>query len=411
MKNDFSSPIAISDSASFDLRRRIGLGDRDAIRVAYIPGPGDVYGTFQHWREKRHEPRVPIIAYSLMFYELMEKLQADCKVISINSLGSEKHISDGNFSFEQVSQRKFRGRWSYFWSQYLFSKDIVSIVNRYDPHIVVTSTHSPTLSWKKLSNGRKLVLTAHNTFWPKGLPPRSLKGQTRKALLEMQAKAIDAAICTSGECAQQISELTGGRVQGEVACPQIVDKYPIERRTTMRNLMFLGRLEAAKGIFMLLDAFEQIAEDHRDLTLSFVGDGTAENDLKARVATSPFSNRIKLLGRVNSVGVHEAISASDLVICPTMTTFNEGLAVVGFEAAAHGIPTLISSVVPAAELLGESCTIFNADDSLALGESLTCLIERPDLYRNQCSATAAVRDLIYNRSMSWGSGLFRAMIN
>lgn len=411
MKFSPADLLSIPDNAGLDLRSHIGLRSEETIRVAYIPGPGDVYGTFQHWRAKRHEPRVPIIAYSLMFYELMERLEADCKVISLHSLGEKKKIRDGKFSFEKVDSAAFNGRWTYFWSQLRLSKDIISIVNRYDPHIVIASTHFPTMSWKKLSRGRKLVLTAHNTFWPKGFPPRGVKGWTRKVLLATHARSIDSAVCTSGECAKQIFDLTGGGVQGEVACPQIVKRYCIEQRSTARSLMFLGRLEASKGIFFLLDAFERIADSHPDLTLIFAGDGAAESDLKVRVANSRCSERIQLLGRVSSKSVHEAIGACDLIVCPTMTTFNEGLAVVGFEAAAHGIPSLISSVVPADELLGESCTIYKADDPIAFSQALLRLLDDPTFYCDRCAATQAVRNLIYNRSISWGSALYRAMIN
>jgi len=406
----FSEIISFSDGSLDDLRRRVGLAPSDDLRVLYIPGPGDVVGTFNHWRAGRHEPRVPIIAYSLMFYELMDRLGAHSLTVSLQPFVDPPESLRGKFRFEEIVPSRARGRLSYFWGQRRFAKEIASIANRYDPHIVVASTHSPVGSWGRLSKGRKLVLTAHNTFWPQGRPPRGIKGRLRMALLTSHARALDAAICTSHECARQIALLTNGRVQGEVANPQVVARYPIEQREKVRNLLFLGRIERTKGVFLLFDVFESIADRYSGLTLTFAGDGDADQELRERLLLSRFANRVSFLGRIDSQGVHAAIAASDLVVCPTMTGFNEGLAVVGFEAAAHGIPALLSSVVPAAELLGESCSVYEADNPGALENVLCELIDDPQAYRAKCTATAEVRNIIYDRKLSWGSKLFSALI-
>jgi glycogen(starch) synthase len=407
---EFSEIVPIDNSAWVDIRHRLGLTETDALRVAFAPGPGDVAGTFRYWQSKQHEPRVPIIAYSLMFYELMDQLRADCLVISLLPVKSSLDQRHNRVCFEPIVIRPASDRWSYLWNQYRFANQLCSIIERFDPHVIVTSTHNPTRSWLRLSKGRKLILSAHNTFWPQGTPPTNLKGRWKKALLAYRAKSLDAAICTSNECARQIAELTQNRILGEVACPQIVERYKIEQRSEVRNLLFLGRIEEPKGVFLLLDVFEQLAPHYPFLTLTLAGSGEAESALKERALRSAFSSRIKLLGRIDSKGVHAAIAASDLVVCPTMTNFNEGLAVVGFEAAAHGIPTLLSSVVPAAKLLGESCTVYQADDAVSFNKALRELIDRPESYRRRCSATASVRGLIYDRTLSWGSGLYRAIM-
>jgi glycogen synthase len=402
--------IILPDRARADLRHHLGLRDSENLRVTYIAGTGDVAGTFDHWRAGRHEPRVPIIAYSLMFYELMDRLGADCQIIAIHPIDTSAPSTGDRFRFEQARVLPWRGRWSWLRSQRKYARDLVSMARAFDPHIVITSTHDPAASWKGLANGRKLILTAHNSFWPMGRPPQDIKGRLRKALLSWRARALDAAICTSHECARQITDVTGGRIHGEVQCPQALVRYPIEQRTRVRKLLFLGRIEHSKGVFFLLDVFEQLASRHPELTLDYAGSGSAQEALKNRLAVSPHTGRIKFLGRVDSEGVHSAIAAADLLVCPTMTSFNEGLAVVGFEGAAHGIPTVLSSVVPAADLLKESSTVYAADNSTALCEALSGLIEDPETYRDRCAATAAVRDRIYDRSQSWGSGLFRTLM-
>ena len=411
LNTDLDSIILSCENPTEVLREQQNIKSSEAIRVLYFPGPGDVAGTFEHWRAKRHDPRVPIISYSLMFYELMAAMDTKCQVISMQPVDRFLNSITNQFQFSDILPKPFTGRWSYYLSQYSVAKSIIKQAKEFDPHIVIVSTHAPSSVWRKLSKNRILVLTAHNTFWNKGGASKKIKSYIYRSLLKLRASALNGAICTSHECARQISDLTGGRVSGEVACPQIVQHYPIQRRSRVQNLLFLGRIEVPKGVFFLLDAFELLADGHPELTLTLAGSGEAESELVHRISQSDFSARIKFCGRLDSYGVHDLIAVSDLIVCPTMTTFNEGLAVVGFEAAAHGIPTLISSVVPAAELLGNSCTVFEADELDSIVRKLSNLITDPEFYNKRCAATSDVRRLIYDRSLSWGSGLFRALLS
>jgi glycogen synthase len=409
LNKNLQDVLSIPKDAGEILRTKLGLRGADVLRVSFIPGPGDLAGTFEHWYSGQHDPNVSTIAYSLMFYELMKRLNAQCQIISIQNSNKTPQRYQNKFVFEEIVPKNLEGRFTYFLSQYLFGRELVLKVNAFDPHIVITSTHNPPASWHRLSHGRTLLLTAHNSFWPMGRRYFSLKNHCKKALLKYRATALDGAICISHECARQVDELTGGEVPIEVACPQIVDRYPIEERSTVKNLLFLGRIEESKGVFLLLDVFEELAHDFPKLLLTIAGTGSAESRLDTQLLKSSFNARIKYVRGLNSEGVHSVISESDLLICPTMTSFNEGLATVGFEAAAHGIPSVISSVVPAAEILAESCTIFDADNGASLKEAIRFLINNPEKYRAKCAATSKVRDIIYDRSFSWGSALFRAL--
>ena len=73
--------LTLPDTAAEQLRRRFGPGDAP-LRLSYFCGPGDVLGTYRHWCEGRHDPRVPIITYSSMFFELVRRLNARAQVIS-----------------------------------------------------------------------------------------------------------------------------------------------------------------------------------------------------------------------------------------------------------------------------------------------------------------------------------------
>jgi glycosyltransferase involved in cell wall biosynthesis len=84
---------------------------------------------------------------------------------------------------------------------------------------------------------------------------------------------------------------------------------------------------------------------------------------------------------------------------------------VGVEAAAHGVPTLLSSVVPVSDLLGESCIVFEADDEPALHDALERLIVDDSAYQKLLPLVRARRDIFYDKSQSWGSQLGRVLLS
>lgn len=404
-----SDVVHVPDDAGRIVRNRLGLSWSDPLKVTFIPGPGDVAGTFDHWRRGQHDPRVPSITYSLMFYELMSQLDAHCQIIAHHPIGDSAANPGDRFRFDQVTQRPAKGRFDRARSRAELADDLVRLTDDFAPHAVVVSTHGPNRSWKGLSRGRLLILSVHNTFWPMHRPPHGLKARLRKAVLSRRTRALDGAICTSHECARQLAILAGERISAQVECPQILRRHPPISADAARHLLFLGRIERSKGVFMLIEVFEQLAAAQPMLRLTIAGSGSAEAELAQRIAASPRRDRIAFPGRLDSEAVHRAIAQADLLVCPTMTTFNEGLALVGFEAAAHGVPSVLSSVVPAQDLLADSCVVFKADDPGALASALAGVIEDKQAYRDLCAATAAVRDKIYDRSLSWGSGLYKAL--
>lgn len=410
-KRSVQDSIDLPTGASESIRHHLGIRETVSPRISFIAGPGDVTGTFTYWRKSEHDPRVPVIAYSLMFYELVQQLDCVSQILSFSPAKGTQEESVAKFYFGNVRQKSYNGRWGYFLSQRAYARDIVRKVNEFDPHVVIASTGTPPMCWKQLARGRKLILSMHNAFWPMDRPPRGLKDRFRHALLSSHAANIDSAICTSHECARQLAKVTGNRIKAEVEIPQIVARYPIVRRDRARKLIFLGRIEANKGVFFLVDVVERLMQRFPDLTLELAGSGSAEDDLKTRIGVSPVASRLRFLGHLSSESVHAKLASSDLLVCPTMSSCSEGLAVVGLEAAAHGIPSILSSVVPASDLLGGSCSVFKADDASSLENVLVRFLIDDHAYRVCCDQTGEVREQLYDPALSWGSGLFRALMS
>lgn len=376
------------------------------LRLSYFCGPGDVLGTYRHWQAGQHDPRVPIIAYSAMFFELVRRLGARAQVISSSCPETDP---GGEIRFAAVQRRPWRNKAGYIRSQGAIVRDVAARVAEFDPHVVIASTDLPPAGWPALGQGRRLVVSAHNTLWPMGQDPAGFRGRLALRRLSAQARAIGGAVCVSDECARQIATVTAGRVQGPVAVPQIVERYPVRARSRARRLLFLGRIEANKGVFMLLDAFAALAPAHPGLELVLAGTGSQDDELRRRIAAAGLPG-LRFLGRLDSDRVHDQIAAADLIVCPTTSGFSEGLATVGPEGAAHGVPTLMSSVVPAQDLLGPGGAVFPADDTAALTRALERLISDETAYQSLVQSLEPVRARLYDRAQSWGSQLGRVLL-
>ena len=392
--------IAIPADTAETLRRTLSTRG-DVLRLSYIGGPGDVVGTYTYWRAGVPDPRVPSVTYSAQLYELAKQAEASLQVVTGFAPPEE---DTENIRFTQVKQSQWDGRLQYYMSQARYVRDVATAVDTFDPHVVIASLNFPDSGWKRLSHGRKLILTAHNTFWPMGQTPTSLKASMRIQRLRRRSTALDGAVCTSHECARQISAVTGARIKGRVEHPQIVEEHKVQARHRMRRLLYLGRIERAKGIFMLLEAFLELKQSIPDLDLTFAGAGSCDAELRAAIETAG-SPDLRFLGRLDSAAVHREIATTDLVVCPTMSDFPEGLALVGLEAAAHGIPTLQSSIVPAIDLLGPACKTFKVDDLADLKRALNGLATDDAAYKGLTGHLGDVRPRLQDASLSWGSQL------
>lgn len=403
--------VRVPEDAGVVLRRRLGLDDRETPRVAFVAGPGDVVGTFDHWMKGDFDPRVPVIAYSTMFYTLMDKLGAQALLLSEPE--AQPSQEDPRFRFVRTPRGRPNGRIAYFSENFVFSLRVARELRAFRPHVVLLGTDAPNELLALAPRSARIVLTAHNTYWPMGRRDDSVKGRAKRLLIAASLRRVSSVVCTSAECCAQVGELRGTRDGSFVETPQMIERFqkPARKSETPRRLLFLGRLEHTKGIFDVLDAFEALAPKHPEITLDFAGSGSAKEELVGRIGSSPAKERVRFLGHLSGGEVHAALAGADLLICPTRSTFREGLALVVVEAAAHGVPSLLSSVVPAKELMPEACVEFPADDVVALRDRLEELLLDASKFDGLCKGASASRDILYDRSRSWGSMLYLSLVH
>ncbi len=130
-----------------------------------------------------------------------------------------------------------------------------------------------------------------------------------------------------------------------------------------RKIVAVGRLEAEKGVALLLQAAKASGTG-----ITFIGDGP----LRPLVEETPGCS---VTGWLPSDAVFAALDAARCVVFPSLWYETFGLVV--SEAAARGIPAIVSDVTAAAErvIAGETGWIFRSGD---VGDLTRCLVEAGD---------------------------------
>lgn len=140
----------------------------------------------------------------------------------------------------------------------------------------------------------------------------------KKALIELNLKA-------------QI-ELTSTKVSD-----RLIAKFDMERRDgSIRQILFLARIESSKGIFVALDTFKLLKMKYSFLKLSVCGTGSALNEAVNYVKDNHILD-VVFHGNVVGEKLIKQFEESDLYILPTE---GEGMATSILEAMAFGLPII-----------------------------------------------------------------------
>jgi len=132
-------------------------------------------------------------------------------------------------------------------------------------------------------------------------------------------------------------------------------------------VLYVGRIERAKGVIDLIKAFSAVAAKDVDLAVALLGEGGAMAEVKALAA--PLGDRVRFLGARPLSQVPQWMAASTLVTLPSHA---EGSPNVIREALACGRPVVATNVGGIPELVTSDALGILAPlgDSAALGEAL-----------------------------------------
>ena len=122
---------------------------------------------------------------------------------------------------------------------------------------------------------------------------------------------------------------------------------PVAKGDDLR-IITVGRLVAAKGFPILLQACAFLAKEKISWRLEVVGDGEMMRELRDMAGALGISDQVKFSGPVSPDEVSFRLQQADLMVLPS---FQEGVPVVLMEAMAKEIPVISTTVAGIPELI------------------------------------------------------------
>lgn len=168
----------------------------------------------------------------------------------------------------------------------------------------------------------------------------------------------------------------------------LIKDFDINTRTgKIKNILFLSRIEKAKGIYEAADTFALLKSQHRDLNLTFVGDGTELANLKKYVAEKHLDD-VHFTGRLDGPSLIEEYVKADILL---FTSHGEGMPTVVLEAMAFGLPIVTRAVGGLCDFfedykMGAITASQNAEDFVKLIDPLLgnpALVKKISYYNHQ----------------------------
>ncbi|CAH6784686.1 Glycosyl transferase family 1 [Vibrio chagasii] len=111
-------------------------------------------------------------------------------------------------------------------------------------------------------------------------------------------------------------------------------------KPSQKTLLFLGRAEEYKGLYIAIEAFQILKAKFPSLRLVVAGGGSALSDCKRKVSSEAISD-INFLGTIRGSEVAEAFTNADIYILPS---YSEGMPTSLLEAMAFGLPVIATPV-------------------------------------------------------------------
>jgi glycosyltransferase involved in cell wall biosynthesis len=165
-------------------------------------------------------------------------------------------------------------------------------------------------------------------------------------------------------------------------------------------LLFVGRLDAAKGVFDLVDALALLRRQHPTAQLTLVGAGPDRERLERRIAELGLAHAVTLTGTVLNRELPAYLRGADVFIAPSRTTrkWEEQVGMTIIQALACGLPTVAtrSGAIPEYLPDGEAGLLVPEGSPQALAGAIAAVLASAPLRERLGRAGQALARSRYN---------------
>ena len=371
-------------------------------RLYYAAGPGDVVTTFRHWTISGDDPRQFARTYSAQFFDLVKKRDAEGWVVSTAeetgyARGENLHVRN-----RPLPKLPWLGRQIVAAARLAF--DLLRL--RPDAAVVAEGTTLWTLMLPLRLLGFRVVPTIHCVL------RRPDAGRARRVFEAIESWSLKhlapAALSASAE------------IEAQLPIGQKSHRFlPTYRRDRFEGMaapewdangfrmLYIGRVEADKGVFELLDAVARLNEkSDRVFRLDVCGTGGALAPLSEQVEMRGLNRVVSLKGHCSFEKLGACLADSHAVVVPTTSRFVEGFNQVIVEGVLARRPVIATTVCPSAALFDERAVRRIAPDSTdSIVDAVLALSADEESYRAAAIAAseAAEGSWFFSETHSWAT--------
>lgn len=154
------------------------------------------------------------------------------------------------------------------------------------------------------------------------------------------------------------------------------------------QLLFVGRVEKAKGSGRLLDIVGLLLEMGIDFDLDMIGDGPERPDFEEMAKAMGLSERVHFHGWMSHPNLSEFYAKAHFLVLPTSAS--EGWPKVLSEGMAYGVVPLAGAVSSIPQVLGnlKIGMALDSDDIAGFAESIQSYLQNPERWKAESLAGA-----------------------
>ncbi len=379
-------------------------------RIYYAAGPGDVAGTFRLWREGLVDEREMSITFSSQVFETCRELDVDAHVVAQRS--PTQHFEADGFTIDHCRPIMPNAKGPLYHLAMTLSGlrlDVQALRRRAD--VVVVS--SGTAHWFSLRPlqwaGVKVIPAYHN----RALAPNEEQRPVSRFLNRLNARVLrDAAavLVPSRDVGEQVKALAGEHA------PPLLEYLPVYRAETFGasvlrdptstpfRALFVGRVEAIKGVFLLLEVARRLRAEGVPIEFDFCGGGTAFEALQEKARELGLENVFRLHGQLKQKEMRAKLAQAHVLVVPSTHQVGEGQPMVVAEAIIAGLPALISTACPA-DYVRAAVEVLPPEDIEAWANALRRLMKEPTRYQALIRGTEQLKTQFLDRERGFGAAL------
>ncbi|QHO78436.1 hypothetical protein ACH79_43470 [Bradyrhizobium sp. CCBAU 051011] len=382
--------------------------------IYYAAVAGDIRGTYLCWRDGRRDERQLAATYSGQFFDLCKRLRRR----GVASFPTHETVLINDDSFEIRSRphhTAFTGVWFHLaqlrnaWRLWLdVWRSGASDV------IVMDGVTSFYLLAPLAISGRKVFLSIHTVLWRK-----NEKQNSRKRLLDrfngwFFRNYCAGCLVASPTIESQLRSLSHDKIPIKMFNPlyrhEDFERFnPPTIGAKPFRILYIGRIEADKGIWDLLTAAKNLIANGYSVRVDFCGDGSELKRLTERIVSSDLESAAFTHGHLNRPELSNYLEQAQVIVVPTRSSFPEGLNQVVIEAVLAKRPVITSNVCPALQLVASAALEAESDNAASYERCIQQLIEDPKFASELVAAGSTVRDQFFDVSLAWTEQAFRLM--